>query len=176
MIYLSDTYDNRPILSLRTGGVIGHAYTPIINSQNLKIEGWYATATGEKDHRILPAGELRDMIAKGFVVNDHDALTIPEDMVRMQAIIKAEFELKGISVVTESGDKLGKVQDFATEAETLYVKKLYVNQSLLRSLANFSKGQLIIDRSQIVDVKKDEIVVKGGEQKADSPEAMAARA
>ena len=176
MIFLSDVYSDRPILSLRTGGPIGHAYTPIINPKNLKIEAWYATAKGDKTPMVLPATELRDMIGKGFVVNDHDAITPIEDMVRMKELIESEYEVIGKAVVTDSGRKLGKVQDYAVENKSMFIKKLYISESILRSITSFTKPQLIIDRSQIVDVTKDKIVVKEASEKVRSTGTATARA
>lgn len=165
MTFLSDSYTDRPILSLRTGGVIGHAHTPIIDHSNLKIEGWYATVPDEKEFMILPSLEVRDIIAKGIVVNDHDAITPIEDMIRMKSVLETEFELVGILVENESGIKLGKVHDFAADHQSFYIKKLYVGQSLLKSVLSLTNPHLIIDRSQIVDVTKDKIVVKDSNEK-----------
>lgn len=176
MIFLSDAYCDRPILSLRTGGAIGHAHTPIINPHNLKVDGWYATADGEKGAMVLPVSELRDMISKGLVVNDHDAITPVEDMIRLKDVIDDEYELIGKLVVTDGDRKLGKVQDYAVENQSMFVKKLYVNQSLFKSLTSFTKPQLIIDRTQIVDVTNDKIVVREASEKVTEPGGATARA
>lgn len=165
MIFLSDIFKNRHILSLRTGGAIGYAYNPIINPQNLKIEGWYASSLGEKGTMILPVTELRDIIMKGFVVDDHDAITPLDDIVRLKSIIDGGFELIGKHVETDAGRKVGKVAEYAVENKTLFVKKLYVNQGVLKSLLSFTRPQLIIDRAQIVDVTPQKIVVRDVTQK-----------
>lgn len=165
MTFLSDSYTDRPILSLRTGSVIGHANTPIFDQKNLKIEGWYAIVPDEKQYMVLPSLEVRDIIAKGIVVNDHDAVAPIEDMIRMKEILEAGFQLVGLSVETESGTRLGKIRDYAADHQSFYIKKLYVGQSMLRSVLSFTKPQLIIDRSQIIDVTKDKIVVKDATEK-----------
>ena len=157
MLQLSSTYYDRPILSLRTGGSVGHALSPLINPNNLKIEGWYATARGERNSYILPSGEVRDIIKKGIVVNDHSSLTITEDLVRLKKIIDVGFEVIGKQVVTDSKKKLGKVADYAVDTETMFIKKIYVNQSILKSL---SSQQLIIDRAQIVELNDRRVVVR----------------
>lgn len=163
-------------MSLRTGGVIGQAHTPIIESSTLKIEGWYATMTDEKEMMILPSGEVRDIIAKGIVVNDHDAITPIEDMIRMKALIESEFELIGTTIESESGIKLGRVHDFSADHQSFYIKKLYVGQSFIKSMISFTKPQLIIDRSQIIDVTKDKIVVKDTSEKVQNSKAAPAQA
>jgi sporulation protein YlmC with PRC-barrel domain len=157
MLRLSNNYTNRSILSLRTGGIIGIAIQPIINPNNLKIEGWYAQNRSEKGEYILPSREIRDFIAKGLVVDDHESLTHPDDMVRLKETIDLRFNLIGKSVVTENKKKLGKIADYAVDESSYYVQKLYVNPTLLRG---FTTEQLLIDRNQIVEITDKKIIVQ----------------
>lgn len=173
MLRLSNNYINRSVLSLRTGGVIGVANSPIINPDNLKIEGWYAQNHFEKGDFILPAREIRDFIAKGLVVDDHDALTHPDDMVRLKSVIDIRFDLIGKSVVSESKKRLGKIADYAVDETSYYIQKLYVNPSLLKGLTN---EQIIIDRSQIVEITNKKIVVQDATIKSLSGVAARAQA
>lgn len=143
-------------MSLRTGGQIGVAHVPIINPNNLKVEGWYASTSFEKGEFILPIQEVRDFIVKGLVVNDHDSITHPDDLVRLKETIDIRFEIIGKSVVTDGKRKLGKVIDFAVDEQSYYVQKLYVNPTLLKGLIN---EQLILDRSQIVEITNKKIIV-----------------
>ncbi len=157
MLQLSGIYYDRKILSLRTGGPVGHALNPVINPNNLKIEGWYATAVHERESYILPVGEVRDIIAKGIVVDDHTSLTLVEDMIRLKNVIQLGFEIIGKTVKYENKRTIGKVEDYAVDDQSLYIQKLYVNQSLLR---NFSSQQLVIDRSQIVEINDRTVIVR----------------
>jgi sporulation protein YlmC with PRC-barrel domain len=173
MLRLSTSYTDRSILSLRTGGQIGLAKQPIINPNNLKVEGWYADDSYEKGDFILPAQEIRDLIAKGLVVNDHDALTHPEDMVRLSEIINLKFSLIGKIVSTESGKKLGKISDYAVNDENYYVQKLYVNPSILHGL---TQEQLLIDREQIIEITDKKIIVSDPSVKAGASNPLRAQA
>lgn len=156
MLRLSNTYLSQPVLSLRSGSRIGTIGRAIINPNNLKLEGWYADNLRDKGDYILPTLEVRDLIPKGIVVNDHTALTDPEDLVRMKETIEIDFELIGKQVVTESGRKVGKVTDYAVDDESFYIQKLYVSASLLRGL---SQQQYIINRSAIQEITDRKIVV-----------------
>lgn len=173
MLRLSNNYTNRSILSLRTGGLIGVASMPIINPDNLKVEGWYAQNHFEKGDFILPAREIRDFIAKGLVVDDHDALTHPDDMVRMKSVIDIRFDLIGKSVVSENRKRLGKIADYAVDESSYYIQKLYVTPSLLKGITN---EQFIIDRSQIVEITNKKIVVQDPSVKSRSGAVMPAEA
>ena len=156
MLQLSQAFLNRPVLSLRTGTTIGNVTTPIINPNNLKIEGFYCTDRFDKKQRILLYQDIRDIMPQGFVVDDHEALSESHELVRLQEIIKLGFTLIGKPVVTVSKDKIGKVSDYATEIESMYIQKLYVSQPLLKSLTT---GSLSIDRSQIMEITSRRIII-----------------
>lgn len=156
MLLMGQQLINKPVLSLRTGGVVGTALEPIINPSNLKIEGWWVDDTSSRQRRILLSLDIRDIIEQGFVVNDHDALSDPDELVRLKDTLKIGFELVGKPVIDSSKHKLGKVNDYAFEKDGFFVNKLYTDKSILRSLS----GQAaIIDRSQIVEISRRVITV-----------------
>ncbi|HKU18957.1 MAG TPA: hypothetical protein VJP80_06860 [Candidatus Saccharimonadales bacterium] len=162
MLQLSGTLINRPVLSLRTSTTIAETLSPIINPDNLKIEGFYCQDYQSRRQLILLSQDIRDVLTQGLVVNDHEVLTEPEELVRLHRILQINFELLGKQVVTTTHDKIGKVSDFSTEIETMYIQKLYVTQSLLR---NFTGGNLGVDRSQIVEINDKRIVINDLHQK-----------
>lgn len=144
-------------MSLRTGGQVAQVLAPIINPNNLKIEGFFCQDHFSKDQLVLLTQDIRDNVPQGFIVNDHDVLSEPNELVRLQKIIKLHFELLNKPVHTASKKRLGKVNDYAIDVSSMYVKKLYVGQSLLKSL---SGGQLSIDRNQIIEITNRRIVVQ----------------
>lgn len=143
-------------MSLRSGSQIATATELIINPNNLKIEGWYCKDHLAKESLILQKNDVRDIISQGIVVNDREALSQPDDLIRLQEIMSHNFQLIGKSVTTVSGKKLGKVVDFATETNSLFIQKIYVAQPILRS---FTGGNLGIDRTQVVEITNRKIVV-----------------
>ncbi|MGI0135421.1 MAG: hypothetical protein ACREBW_10755, partial [Candidatus Micrarchaeaceae archaeon] len=70
MLILGNALTNRPVLSLRTGGQIATAERPIINPNNLKIEGFYCKASTGDQNPILLSQDIRNLSHDGFVVND----------------------------------------------------------------------------------------------------------
>jgi len=158
MLQLSQTLLNRPIMSLRTGGRIGTTLATIINPNNLKIEGFYCQDAFDKKRRaVLLYQDIRDLVPQGIAVNDHDVLTSPDELIRLKEIMEHNFELLGKPVFSASKQKLGKVNDYATDAETMYVQKLYVSRSVIKSLTT---GSLSIDRSQILEITNRKIIVQ----------------
>ncbi len=147
---------NKSILSLRTGTTIANITRAIINPDNLKVEGFYCEDRFSKKELILLYQDIRDLLPQGYVVNDHDALVEPEELVRLKEVLKLNFSLLNKDVVTTAKDKVGRVSDFATETETMFVQKIYVSQSIFK---NFTGGTLSIDRSQINEITPKRIII-----------------
>lgn len=156
MLQLSAALLNQPILSLRTGGTVATIESVIFNPNNLKIEGFYCKDSVNGRRLVLVSQDIRDILKAGIVINDFDVLAEAEDLVRLEETMRIGFELLGKPVYTISKSRVGKINDYAVDQETLYVQKLYVGQSLLKS---FSGGQLSIDRNQIVEITNKKIIV-----------------
>ncbi|HSX45942.1 MAG TPA: hypothetical protein VLG27_02985 [Candidatus Saccharimonadia bacterium] len=172
MLILSSSLLNKQVLSLRTGAPIASISSPIINPDNLKIEGFYCFDRFDKKQLILLYQDIRDIMANGYVVNDHEVLVEPEELVRLKKVLDINFELIGKQVVTVSKEKVGKVSDYATETETMFVQKIYVAQSVLKSLTG---GSLSIDRTQINEITPKSIIINDLMKKtpATAPAAIA---
>lgn len=156
MLRLSESILNRPVMSLRTGQQVATAREPIINPNNLKIEGFYCHDRYDKNELVLLYQDIRDIISQGFVIDDHDVLTRADELVRFKDIMQLNFTLIGKPVVTVSKEKVGKVSDYATELETMYIQKIYVSQSVFKSLAG---GNLGVDRNQINEITDRKIII-----------------
>lgn len=157
MLKLSVSLTKIPIISLRSGGVIGLAEKPIINPDNLKIEGWYAQTVYASGTHVLPSSEIREIARQGIAVNDYEAITLPDDLVRMQKVLRTDFQLIGKTVVTESKKQLGKVQDYAADLDSFYIQRLYVSPRLVRA---FTNNQLTVSREQILEITDKKIIIK----------------
>lgn len=156
MLQLSGTVLGKPVLSLRTGSPVAQVISPILNPNNLKIEGFYCQDSIDRRELILLYQDIRDVLPQGLVVDDHDVLAEPEDLVRLKKILEINFELIGKQVETVSQEKVGKVTDYAFEATTMFIQKLYVSQSLLKSLTS---GSLSIDRSNVQEITPKRIII-----------------
>lgn len=143
-------------MSLRTGTQIATVTSPIFNPTNLKIEGFYCIDRFDNKQLVLLYQDIRDIIPQGFVVDDHDNLSDPEELIRLKDIMDLRFELLGKQVETVSKHKVGKVSDYAAETSTMFVQKLYVSQSVLKS---FTGGSLSVDRTQIQEITNKKIII-----------------
>jgi uncharacterized protein YrrD len=156
MLKLYESVPGLDILSLRSGSPIAAIIAPLINPNNLYIEGWYVQDDSKKQ-RIVLSQAIRDILPQGFVVNDHEDLSEIEDLIRLKEIMDLRFDLLGKRVTSQSGKSYGKINDFAFESSNFFIQKLYVGQSLVKNIAG---GTLSIDRSQIIEITNQRIVIE----------------
>jgi sporulation protein YlmC with PRC-barrel domain len=156
MLVLSHALVNKQILSLRTNAPIATVTKAIINPNNLKIEGFYCQDRYTKVQLILICQDIRETMANGYIVNDHDVLATSEDLVRLKEVLDIGFDPIGKQVETISKQKVGKVSDYAAEIDSMYIQKLYVSQPIYKS---FNGGSLVVDRNQINEITPRKIII-----------------
>lgn len=171
MLKLFDTIQNQPVLSLRTGGSVGILLEPIINPNNLYIEGWYVQDSRSNAVLILLSSDIREVIDRGFIIDDHEVLTDEKELVRLKEIIDIKFQPLRLRVYSTSGKRYGKVSDYAIETSSSYIQKIYASQSIVR---NISGGTLSIDRSQIVEISNHSITIEDPTEKVSATAPAAA--
>ena len=169
MLKLSDSLFNQPVMSLRTGSRVATAVEPIINPHNLKILGWWCQIP-QGQRLVLLAEDVRQALATGLVIDDEDELAAAEDLARHKEILDIKFELIDKPVRTKRS-KLGKISDFSYN-DGLFVQKLYVAKPLRKLLV--TEDTLIIDRTQVLEVTDQYILVRDAEVKAKDSELAAA--
>ncbi len=164
---MSKSLYKQPVMSLRQGAPIGVAIEPIINPHNLKILGWWCKRPGATKQQVLLAEDVREVMPGGLAVNDEDALSHTDDLVRHNEILSLHFQLLDKTVKTKRS-KLGKVADFAYDNEAMLVQKLHVARPLTKLLA--SEDTLIIDRNQIIEVTDHYILVRDSDVRVSEEE------
>lgn len=124
----------------------------------------------EKVKKVIPAIEIKG-IGSGFVlVRDFKSLTEIEDVVRIKKALETQIKILGSKVETESGQKIGKVENATINLKMLALEKLYVNPPLSIS---FLAKQLIIPSAKIVEIQKKKIIISDEFAKAKKKAAQA---
>jgi hypothetical protein len=169
---MSGSLLSRPVISLRSSQQIAVALEPIVNPHNLKIVGWWCKAAGSGGNLVLLYDDVRENNAHGLAVNDDDALSSPNELVRHKEILDINFRLIDKTVRTKRS-KIGKVHDYSYN-DGMFVQKLYVARSLVKVFA--SEDTVIVDRTQILEVTDDHILVRDTDIKATDEELAPAGA
>lgn len=157
MLKLYESFQDTAILSLRIGGPVAEVLKPIINPNNLYIEGWRVRDNRSGEELILLSKDVREILPQGIAINDVEVLTPENELIRLKDVLKLNFSIEGLKVNSQSGKSYGKVSDFAFETSSLYIQKIYAAQSLVR---NFAGGTLSIDRSQIIEITNRRIIIE----------------
>jgi sporulation protein YlmC with PRC-barrel domain len=101
--------------------------------------------------------DIRFIARDCILINDLSDLTDPADIIRLPVIIKDSYDPIGKKMVTESGKRLGKIDNYTVNLDSGRVQKLYAQPILLQSWFGSS---VIVDRNQIVDLSDTAVVVK----------------
>ncbi|TAK89041.1 hypothetical protein EPO04_02960 [Patescibacteria group bacterium] len=157
MYILQSQLRNLPIMSLQTGKSVGIMREPIINMATLEVMAVSCQpADNKRQLQILLMRDIRQMSPDGAIIDSFEDFSDPQDIVRLQPILQQHYNPLGARVIDQHSHRLGKVEDYTISLKTNQVQKLYVHQSLIRSMV-FNNA--IIDRSQIIDVKPKQFVV-----------------
>lgn len=168
MLYLSTRLSNIPLLSIRSGGRIGTVINPIINPNNLHIDGFYCTSAHSNETLVLLDIYVRDLSARGLIIDDHNNLSETDELIRLQPIINLNFSIIDKRVLVNKR-RMGKVVEYAIDKESLFVQKFYVKPPILMS---FKQDRLTFDRKSVTEVTDTHISFSGPEVNAGAAVAV----
>lgn len=167
MMLLGSTLTKAPVMGLQTGSEIAQTKSAVIDPATLAVIGYVVESPLLEDGIwILRIADVRELSDLGFIVDSTDEFIHPEDVVKINEIYTLNFRLLDMPVVDEKRSKLGKVIDFTLETSSFVIQQLTVRRPLLKS---FNDTELLIHRSQIIEINDDAIVVHS-EAKAPEPE------
>ncbi|MBW3538194.1 hypothetical protein KY386_01740 [Candidatus Parcubacteria bacterium] len=169
MYILASHLDGLPILSLRNGQPVALAGQTVIDPDKLEVVAVYCQSGSgpwRKNTAVILARDIREVAREGIVIDSLEDIEEVSEIVRLKAVIDKHFQPKGAPVMTESGHQLGKVEDYTINVKSFLIQKLYVRQSIIKNLL---LNNLVIDRSQVVQVTPQGIVVRDASVKDKRP-------
>ena len=168
MLILGSKLLDQSILSLQVGGQIASTLEPIIDPSNLKIIAY--TLSGplidKSPENVLLTNDIREFSRMGFIIDSIDDLVDPNEIIKLKNILKLNFKLIGHRVETVKSKKIGKVIDFTVDSSTFSIYQLVVKRPALKAL---NDPELTINRSQIVEIDDDKVVIKNEEETVKAP-------
>lgn len=169
MLILSKRLYNTPVMSLQTGGELARTRDALIDPSTLDILAYRLEGNHlEHPSTIILTRDIREFGSIGIIVDSSDELMDENDIIKIKNVAELNFQIIGINVKQKDGKQLGKVHDYALDARHFSIQQLYVKQSIFRS---FSTHELIINRSQIVEISNKDIIVQSAsiQEKVASP-------
>ena len=155
---LSQRLLEKPVMSLQTGTEIAHTKQAIIDPASLQVIGYFVESKIKKeDDLILKTQDIREVSQVGLIIDSIDEILSESDLLRIKEITKLQFALIGMLVIDEKKRKLGKVIDYGIDPRSFMIHQLHVKQPILKS---FHVAEVLINRTQIVEINDNEIIVK----------------
>ena len=145
-------------MSLQTGSELARTSRAVINPYNLSIVAFELSGPLLTQHpALLRIDDIREIGPVGIIIDSADELIEPSDVIKIQEIYDVGFSLDNIKVIDERKSNIGRVIGYTLEAESFVIQQLRVKRPFFKS---FSDVELLIHRSQIVEISLDVIVVK----------------
>lgn len=158
MLLLNDKVQSLPVVSLQTGRKLADITQPVVDPRQLQVLAYFCEGPNVDIHpAVLHTDDIREVSSLGLIIDSAENIMSPQDLIRLQEVLSYKFNLIGMKVVDEAGNKLGKVQNFSIETNTFFIIKLHVQPNWLNALHT---AENIIDRSQVVEINDKGIIVK----------------
>lgn len=152
-----------PVLSVRAGGMVTRVLQPIVDPDTLKIIAFRCIGgvVPKMGLRFLMVKSIREYSRFGMVIDDIEELVEKGEIVRLDEVLKLNFGMIGLRVVTKKGQKLGKVVNYTISTDDFKVEQIIVKRPVYKSLVD---PELTISRKEIVEVTDYKIIVKSEEE------------
>lgn len=154
-----------PILSLHVGGRVATVTAAVIDPHSLQIIAFEVDGplVGQEAGEILPVKSVREFSPLGMIVDSVDEFVERDDIVKIKKTLELNFELIGLKVVTKRGTKLGKVIGYSLDPSSWHIEQLSVQRPFFKALLD---PELLINRSQILEVDDYKVTVRDATNKA----------
>lgn len=151
-------------MGLQTGSELARIDTAIINPHNLSVIAYVVTGPNLDHHpSLLRVADIREVSDIGMIVDSSDEFVEVDDVIKLKNIYDLHFQLVDKHVIDEKQNKIGKVTDYTIEVEGFVIQQLNIKRPLLKS---FSDAELLVHRSQIIEINDTTIVIKSGAENA----------
>jgi sporulation protein YlmC with PRC-barrel domain/uncharacterized protein YunC (DUF1805 family) len=164
MLILASQIQDAPILSIRNGHPVAMAGKMLINADRLEVAAVFCKSPGWRgDNHVLLLRDIREYSRSGIIIDSLEDIEDIGEIIRLGDVMERNYQINGKPVVTESGHKLGKVEDYSVDTVTNNIQKIYIKPSLLK---NLMVNNLVIDRSNILKADDNQITVSDASLKA----------
>ena len=160
----------KKVFSVHDGAAIADVVGWLINKDNFKIELIVVITRDSKTEKYILPEDIRLSTDRQVIINSQDDITEANELVRQSAMIASKYRLLGSKVETQSGKKLGKVKDFSFDYNTFYIGKIHV---VSRFPERITRESFIINRSAVIKVQGDTVIIKDARTKAKAQRADA---
>ena len=150
-------------MGLQTGTKLATTKTPVIDPADLQIAAYEVEGPLLVERpSFIRIADVRELSDVGLIIDSSDEFVGLGDVISIEKLRKLNFKLIGLSVIDQSKHRLGKVINYSLNTSDFMIQQLHGGRSGLKSL---SETELLIHRSQIVEINDKSIIVRSTAQK-----------
>ena len=158
MLIPFERFVDTPVMSLQTGSELARTSNILVDPRDLTIVAYELTGPVlDQRPSFLRPVDVRELSNLGLIVDSSDEFVGIDDVIRIKQVYEYHFSLLGLDVIDEKKKKLGKIQGFNVDSGSFSVQQINVKRPLLKS---FGETELLIHRSQIVEVRESFVSVR----------------
>ena len=164
MIYGASDLIGKYVTSLRADDHIGHIGGLLVDPFRLAVAGFWIEPrlrNRQGQTKILLPTDIRQLTSRQIVVNDHNALTNPNDLPKLTKILQIQYSIPGKRIIG-AGRKIGIASDFNFNNNTYHISHIIGRPANWRRL---KLSQLLFERANIIRLEDKQIIVNIGPQK-----------
>lgn len=151
-----------PVLSVQAGGAVAEVSSPIVDPDDLSIIALkLAGPLTNASNNILDTKSIREYSELGIAIDSEDELVSESDVLKIEEVLKLNFNLVGLKVETKKGSRLGRIMDFTIDSDSFVVQQIVVKRPMIKS---FMDPELVIHRREIVEVTDYKVIVRDEEK------------
>lgn len=163
-----------PVMSLQTGGRLASTKSAIIDPRTLRILAFELEGNLlDQQPSFLVVSDIREIGSMGIIVDSSEEFVGEDDVIKIKEVYDFHFALDNLQVKDQKGRKLGRVNGYSVEPGSFIIKQLNVRRPILKSLTD---TELLIDRTQVVEISNDTVTVRSEDQRPKSHVKAAAGA
>jgi len=150
-------------MGLQTGTQLATTKTPVIDPGNLQIVAYEVEGPLLVERpSFIRIADVRELSDVGMIIDSSDEFVGLEDVISIEKIYKLNFRLIGLAVIDQQKHKLGKVSNYSLDTSSFLIQQLNVSRTGLKSL---SETELLVHRTQIVEINDKSVIVRSTIQK-----------
>lgn len=158
MLLPYERLEGTPVMSLQTGAELARTSKVLVDPRDLTVAAYLLDGHNLDEHpSFLRPVDVRELSNLGFIVDSSDEFVGLDDVIKIRQVYDYGFNLLGLDVVDDKQKKLGKIHSYNVDSGSFAVQQLNVKRPLLKS---FGETELLIHRSQVVEVRDDHVTVR----------------
>lgn len=144
----------KPIVSTDNGAVLGNVHEFGVDTAQQKIIALVIAGEGLFSKGKAVRAESVGNVSDNVTVPSSQAVISIEQIPNLKALLEQHIKLHNLLVVTQSGHRVGHIEDYAVDSTTLEIKEYYL--SGIVSMLKHEK----ITYDRVVSIGKDVLIVQ----------------